>query len=171
MKVDGDKTVEKILFAEYDFPVVSGGVLPGFVTKDSMRSNAELIKVIDERKKRLEEFALKSELSGEETSEKNNILSNLPKTELEYWSRFNTPLQVLLFIFLGFSLGIKKGRGKTKNSGSLGLFFLLGYYVLFFSGVSLARKGNVPAFVVIYLPTLLSLLLGARLYQKLDWQS
>ena len=171
VKVDGDKTVEKILFAEYDFPVVSGGVLPGFVTKDSMRSNAELIKVIDERKKRLEEFALKSELSGEETSEKNNILSNLPKTELEYWSRFNTPLQVLLFIFLGFSLGIKKGRGKTKNSGSLGLFFLLGYYVLFFSGVSLARKGNVPAFVVIYLPTLLSLLLGARLYQKLDWQS
>lgn len=171
VKIDGEKTVEKILFADYDFPVVSGGILPGFVTKDSMRSNAELVKVIDERRVRLEELGLKSNLTNEETSEKNDILTNLPKTELEYWSRFNTPLQVLLFIFLGFSLGIKKGRGKTKSSGSLGLFYLLGYYVLFFGGITFARKGAVPAFVVIYLPTLLSIFLGVKLYRNLDWQS
>lgn len=171
VKIDGEKTVEKILFADYDFPVVSGGILPGFVTKDSMRSNAELVKVIDERRVRLEELGLKSNLTNEEAFEKNDILTNLPKTELEYWSRFNTPLQVLLFIFLGFSLGIKKGRGKTKSSGSLGLFYLLGYYVLFFGGISFARKGAVPAFVVIYLPTLLSIFLGVKLYRNLDWQS
>lgn len=165
------ESVEKIIFGEYDFPVVSGGLLPGFVTKDSMRSNAELKRVINKRKVRLDEFAKKEKLTREEQDKKNGILERLPKSELEYWSRFNTPLQVLIFIFLGFSLGIKKGRGRTKNSGSLGLFYLLGYYILFFGGVSVARKGNVPAWLVVYLPTLLSVFLGTYLYRRLDWQS
>lgn len=165
------ESVEKIIFGEYDFPVVSGGLLPGFVTKDSMRSNAELKRVITKRKVRLNQFAKKDKLTREEQDEKNGILSRLPKSELEYWSRFNTPLQVLIFIFLGFSLGIKKGRGRTKNSGSLGLFYLLGYYILFFGGVSVARKGAVPAWFVVYLPTLLSIFLGTYLYRRLDWQS
>ena len=164
-------SIEKIIFGEYDFPVVSGGILPGFVTKDSMRSNAELKRVINNRKRRLAKFAKKEKLTRQEQDQKNGILSRLPKSELEYWSRFNTPLQVLIFIFLGFSLGIKKGRGRTKNSGSLGLFYLLGYYILFFGGVSVARKGNVPAWLVVYFPTLLSVVLGTYLYRRLDWQS
>ena len=171
VKQKADNEVEKIIFAEYDFPVLSGGDLPGFVTKDSMRSNHELKEVINERKARLKELAAKKTLSPEDISEKNGILSRLPKSQLEYWSRFNTPMQVLLFIFLGFSLGIKRGRGKAKNSGSLGLFFLIGYYVLFFGGVSLARKGSLPAYSVVYLPTVLSIFLGIKLYKNLDWQS
>lgn len=171
VKQSGDGKVEKIIFSEYDFPVLSGGELPGFVTKDSMRSNAELEKVIRQREERLSELASQKEMSQAQINERGEILSRQPKSQLEYWSRFNTPLQVLLFIFLGFSLGIKKGRGRTKNSGSLGLFFLIGYYVLFFGGVSLARKGTLPAYSVVYLPTILSLLLGVRLYRKLDWQS
>jgi lipopolysaccharide export system permease protein len=171
VKQSSDGKVEKIIFSEYDFPVLSGGELPGFVTKDSMRSNAELKKVIRQREERLSELASQKEMSQAQINERGEILSRQPKSQLEYWSRFNTPLQVLLFIFLGFSLGIKKGRGRTKNSGSLGLFFLIGYYVLFFGGVSLARKGTLPAYSVVYLPTILSLLLGVRLYRKLDWQS
>lgn len=165
------ESIEKIIFGEYDFPVVSGGILPGFVTKDSMRSNAELKRVIDRRKKKLAKYSKKEKLTRGEEDDRNGILSRLPKSELEYWSRYNTPFQVLVFIFLGFSLGIKKGRGRTKNSGSLGLFYLLGYYIIFFGGVSVARKGNVPAWFVVYLPTLLSVGLGTYLYRKLDWQS
>lgn len=168
---DKEGALEKVLFMEYDFPVVSGGALPGFVTKDSMRSNAELKRVISKRKKKLSEFAKKDKLSSNEVNERNGILDRLPKSELEYWSRFNTPLQVLIFIFLGFSLGIKRGRGKTKSSGSLGLFYLLGYYILFFGGVSVARKGAVPPYAVVFLPTVLSVFLGTYLYRKLDWQS
>jgi len=171
VKQNKEKEIEKIIFKEYDFPVLSGGVLPGFVTKDSMRSNFELKKVIKARQKRLGELSQKKTLGASEKKERGDILSRLPKSQLEYWSRYNTPLQVMLFIFLGFSLGIKRGRGRTKNSGSLGLFFLIGYYVLFFGGVSLARKGTLPAYSVVYLPTVLSMILGVRLYSKLDWQS
>ncbi len=163
--------LEKVLFQEYDFPVVSGGALPGFVTKDSMRSNQELKNVIELRKKKLANFAKKKTLNSTEQNEKNAILDRLPKSELEYWTRYNTPLQVMVFIFMGFSLGIKRGRGRTKSSGSLGLFYLLGYYILFFGGVSAARKGAIPSYVVVFLPTLLSIFLGTFLYRKLDWQS
>ncbi len=171
VKQKGQSKVEKIKFREYDFPVLSGGSLPGFVTKDSMRSNKELKDVIDKRVNRLAALDKKKKISAAELNEKRGILGRLPKSQIEYWSRFNTPLQVLLFIFLGFSLGIKKGRGKTKSSGPLGLFFLVGYYVLFFGGISLARKGSVPAYYAVYFPAFLSLFLGIHLYRKIDWQS
>jgi len=168
------KETEKILFKEYDFPVTSGGGLPGFVTKDSMRSNEELRKVISDRKndlKRLQKLESEGKLSHHENIELHSIKNDLPKSEIEYWTRYNTPIQVILFIFLGFSLGIKRGRGKTKSSGSLGMIFLIGYYILFFGGVSLARKGSVPAYMVVFFPTALTFLLGTKFYKNLDWQS
>ncbi|MAF78540.1 MAG: hypothetical protein CME63_15085 [Halobacteriovoraceae bacterium] len=169
----GEET-EKILFQEYDFPVISGGGLPGFVTKDSMRSNAELKAVINERRaeiNKLEALKAKGKISPEQENDLNDIKKYLPKSEIEFWTRYNTPIQVILFMFLGFSLGIKRGRGKTKSSGSLGMIFLISYYVLFFGGVSLARKGTAPAYIVVFLPTFITFILGARFYQKLDWQS
>ena len=170
---DGVET-EKILFDEYDFPVLSGGGLPGFVTKDSMRSNSELRKVILERREelnRLQKLKDEGKISRNDDVQLGYIIKDLPKSEIEFWTRYNTPLQVMLFMFLGFSLGIKRGRGKTKSSGSLGMVFLIGYYVLFFAGVSLARKGSVPAYLVVFLPTLITFLLGIRFYKNLDWQS
>lgn len=166
-----DKRVEKILFDEYDFPITTGGTLPGFVTKDSMRSNKELSDIIKKRKVRLKELSKLDKLTPAQSREVNETLPRLRRSELEFWSRFNTPIQVILFIFLGFSLGIKRGRGRTKNSGSLGLFFLIAYYVLFFGGISLGRKGIIPAGVVVYFPTLVFSVAGAYLYKKLDWSS
>lgn len=171
MKNFNNGKIEKILFSQYDFPIVDGGGLPGLVTKDSMRSNKELRAVIQERQARLDEIEAKKTVSPEEARERDAIKRDLPKSELEFWSRYNTPIQVLLFIFLGFSIGIKKGRGRTKSSGSMGLFFLIGYYVLFFGGVSLARKGIAPASIVVFAPSIASMILGAYLYKKLDWQS
>jgi len=43
--------------------------------------------------------------------------------------------------------------------------------VLFFGGVSLARKGIAPASIVVFAPSIASMILGAYLYKKLDWQS
>ncbi len=174
VKFSDGKETEKILFDEYDFPVLSGGGLPGFVTKDGMRSNSELRRIIKERREeitKLTELKAQNKLNAQQINELNNLNNDLPKSEIEYWTRFNTPVQVILFMFLGFSLGIKRGRGKTKSSGSLGMFFLIGYYVLFFTGVSLARKGNVPTYLVVFLPTLITFILGTYFYRKLDWQS
>ena len=151
--LDG-KDNEKILFKEYDFPLVAGGGQPGFITKDSMLSNNQLWKQIKVQRD-------KKELDQ----------NRIAKMEIEYWSRWNTPFQVLVFIFLGFGLGIKKGRGKSRNTSVLGLIVLILYYAAFFSGVSLAQKGIVPSWFVVFLPTLLACSFGIWNYRKLDWAS
>lgn len=170
-KTKGGGGVEKFLFKEYDFPIHSGGEAPGFVTKDSMRTNSELRKVIRTRKSRRAELLAKDKLKISEQAEINHIKNRLPKSQLEYWTRYNTPLQVLIFILLGFSLGIKKGRGRQRNSGAIGLMVLIGYYATFFIGVSLARKGIVPPFVTIFTPTFLATAIGVKFYKNLDWMS
>ena len=169
--LNNNDEVEKVVFKEYDFPVVSGGVLPGFVTKDSMRSNDQLRKVIKERKEYLEKIKGKKKLNNHERHERDNINRNLPKSELEFFGRWNTPFQVMIFIFLGFSLGIKKGRGRSKNSGTIGLIILFAYYAVFFLGVSMARKGNIPASVAVFLPTVVAAFIGAHFFRKIDWFS
>lgn len=163
--------VEKILFEEYDFPILTGGYTPGFVTKDAMRTNSELSSLIKESKNTLKELSKKENLSIKEKTTLGHIKARLPKTELEYWTRFNAPVQIFLFIFLGFSLGIKKGRGRTKSSGTVGLMFLIGYYALFFIGVSLSRKGVVPPVLTVFMPTIFTGLVGSIYYRKLDWMS
>lgn len=172
LKTDNNgEEIEKILFKEYDFPILTGGYTPGFVTKDAMRTNAELGRLINKRKIRLKELGAKKSLQNSEQIEISQINKRNPKTQLEYWSRFNAPAQIFLFIFLGFSLGIKKGRGRTKSSGTVGLLFLIGYYALFFIGVSLSRKGTIPPAVTVFLPTILTGLVGSIYYRKLDWMS
>lgn len=163
--------VEKIIFQEYDFPILTGGYAPGFVTKDAMRTNSELSAIINESKSSLKELSLKKDLTNAERIKLGQIKSRLPKTELEYWTRFNAPAQIFLFIFLGFSLGIKKGRGRTKSSGTVGLLFLIGYYALFFIGVSLSRKGVVPPVLTVFMPTIITALVGSIYYKRLDWMS
>lgn len=174
VKFSQGKEMEKILFEEYDFPVLAGGGLPGFVTKDGMRSNSELLEIIRERKlqiKNLEKLKAQGKLAGGKDIELGYLKKDLPKSELEYWTRYNIPLQVILFIFLGFSLGIKRGRGKSKSSGSLGMFFLIGYYVLFFVGIGFAKKGEIPTYVAVFFPTVITFILATYFYKKLDWQS
>lgn len=172
LKTDANgNEVEKIIFKEYDFPILTGGYAPGFVTKDAMRTNKELATLIEERKNTLKEVEAKEKPTGEDLAKVAHIKKRLPKTQLEYWSRFNAPLQIFLFIFLGFSLGIKKGRGRTKSSGTIGLLFLIGYYALFFIGVSLSRKGAVPPVITVFVPTIITALVGSIYYRKLDWMS
>jgi lipopolysaccharide export system permease protein len=149
-------SIEKIIFDEYDFPIVSNDFQAGLVTKDSMRSNAELWNIMNLPK-----------------SERVKVVDDAGyvKTRLEFWSRMNIPLQCIAFILLGFSLGIKQGRGRGKNSGALGLFTLIGYYAILFTGISLSRKGFLPPMASVFIPTLAAFYLAGRWYRKLDWVS
>lgn len=171
VKINKNKDeLEKIIFNQYDFPIVSGGDVYGFVTKDSMRTNDELKKVIsdyrDERSK-LE----KDGLQDGEKRRYGEIMERLPRSELEYWSRINAGLQILTFVFIGFGLGIKKGRGKSRNSGALGLIVLTIYYALFFLGISMARKQQVITIVAVFTPTVIAAGIGLYFYRKVDWFS
>jgi lipopolysaccharide export system permease protein len=163
-------TIENIHFEEYDFPLMDNNFQPGFVARDSMRSSRELSNLVRNRKRRLKEFSNKKDLTPPEQAERREILRVKAKTEIEYWSRVNTPFQVIVFILIGFSLGIKKGRGRTKNTGLMSFTILIAYYIVFFAGVSLAQKGKFPSYLVVFIPTLLITLVSGYFYKKLDWQ-
>lgn len=155
--------IEKILFEEYDFPILTGGALNTLISKASMKTNTELLKLIKLEEMKLEKIPKKNRSKG--------VIKNLMKLKLEYWSRFNTPLQCLVFVFLGFGLGIKKGRGRGRNTGVAGISVLIGYYVLFFSGVSLARGGIIAPVVVVFFPSLIACVVAIYFYKKIDWAS
>lgn len=155
---------EKILFKDYDFPILYGSYTPGFVTKDSMRSNRELIRVMKQKQKEVDKYLKKNDQGRAKGAKR-----SLAKSEIEFFSRINTPFQCLLFIFLGFIFGIKQSRGKGKSMGSRALTVLIIYYAVFFTGISMAKKAYMPTYLVVFVPTLLAAMLGMRQYQKLDW--
>lgn len=144
--------VEKVGFAEYDFPLFTRDSDASFMTKDSMRTNTELL----------------TKIKSLNTPE---VQKQKIKPELEYFSRINTPFQCLVFVLLGFTLGIKRARGRNSNTGVLVLIVLVIYYSLMFFGVSLAKKGIITAALASFAPTILAFVVGAYFYRKLDWVS
>ncbi len=175
IKILGKKRIEKILFNEYDFPMFSGRGRAGFLVKDNMRSSRELDQLINHKKERLRKYFDKEKqnkkLSGFEKRKLRALLRSLSKSQLEFWSRWNAPFTVLVFIFLGFSLGIKKGRGRIKNSESIGLIIIISYYAIFFLGIALSKAGRCPPIISIFAPTLVLALIGFRFFRKIDWFS
>lgn len=163
--------LEKIVFKEYDFPIVTEKSNSGAITKDSMRSGEDLYRIINERERKIAELKKIKKRNYYQNIEYNTLVKVLPRSKIEFWSRINTPFLCIIFVLLGFSLSIKKGRVKNSNTAALGIFFLALYYVLFFTGVSFAKKGAVPAWVVVFSPTLILCAISARYFHKIDWVS
>ena len=88
--------------------------------------------------------------------------------QLEFWTRFVTALQCILFVLVGFNFAIKSNRGDS-NSGLKNLSILLLYYALYFWGLSLARNSFIPAWTAVFVPSMLLLGLSYLSYRKLDW--
>ena len=162
---------EKILFREYDFPVLDGGTNSDYVTKDSMRSNAELRQNIRSVSQERENLEASGEKGRNVQDQLNDLFKRQLRSELEYWSRLNVPVQVLLFIFLGFGLGVKKGRGASGNTSATGLIVITIYYTIFFTLISVANKGTVPASYTVIVPTVICFIYALVIYRRLDWQS
>jgi lipopolysaccharide export system permease protein len=162
----GTEKVEKIIFDEYEFPLPTSNFKPGYVSKDSMKS----MKVLKESIKTMS-IEKKSLGKNHKNKKKLNLLDKrLTKSRLEYWSRINGPLQVLCFVLVGFALGINRMRIYGLSSSTLGIFFLIFYYVIYFFGLGLARKNAIYVPVAVFMPTFLSLSLGGFLFSKLDWE-
>ena len=152
------KNIEKILFSKYVFPVSQKQFDDRFSIKETMLTSKELEGVLTM------------------TEEEARIAYNFNAKEFfnakyEFWNRKNGAFICFIFCFLGFTLGISGNRGKSKNSGLVGLMCLILYYGMFFSLVSVAKKGLIPIPLAVFLPLTIMSMLGFWFYRKLDWQS
>lgn len=158
--VDSDQdhnTVEKILFKKYTLPISEQRFSYNPATKEIMMNKQELESFID---------------AGLEAAIKKGFKKkDYFNARYEYWNRFNTPLLVLLLTYLGFGLGVKATRSRGKNSSGRAILILVGYYVVFFSLVSVARDGQIPVLVAMLVPAILLTGAGYKMYRDLDWQS
>ena len=153
-----DNDLEKILFNKYVFPISQGQFDDRFGVKENMLSSKELEGVLP----MTEAQALKKY---------NWNKKELFNAKYEFWNRKNGAFICFIFCFLGFTLGITGNRGKSKNSGLVGLLCLLVYYMLYFSLVSVAKKEVIPLPLAVYFPGSIMLFLGLYFYSKLDWRS
>ncbi len=150
--------LEKILFKKYVFPISQKQLEDQFSLKETMLTSDELeglLKMTFEEAEKLYNFNEREYFNG----------------KYEYWNRKNGAFICFVFCFLGFTLGITGNRGKSKSSGLIGLVCLIAYYGMYFSLVSVAKKGIVPIPVVVFIPITVMTAVGIYFYRKLDWQS
>ncbi len=139
--------LRKILFKDYEFPIMGGEPQNFSTNKLSTLTTEELMRNL--------------------SKVHNN--KDRTKIKLEYWSRINTALLPLLFIFLGFSLGIKQGRGRGRSPVALAFLILIAYYVVYFLGVSLAKKAVISAELTVIIPSLILLIIAGHQFKRLNW--
>jgi lipopolysaccharide export LptBFGC system permease protein LptF len=149
--------LEKILFKEYELPISEQRFSYKPSTKEIMMSKSELEDLIEGGLKKAQERGFK-----------NKLFFN---AKYEYWNRFNTPILCILLTFLGFGLGITGNRGKSKNSSGKAILYLIGYYVVFFSLVNVARDGSLNVILAMLIPNILLFVAGYRVYKNVDWLS
>lgn len=158
--VDSDKEnndIEKILFKKYMLPISEQRFSYNPSTKEIMMNKTELENFIN---------------GGLEKAKKNGFdKKDFFNAKYEYWNRFNTPLMVLLLTFVGFGLGVKATRSRGKNSSGRAIIILIGYYIVFFSLVSVARDEDLPVIWAMIIPSIGLLGIGYKQYRDLDWQS
>lgn len=150
--------IEKILFSKYIFPVSQSQFKERFSVKETMLTSQELegvLKMTYEEAEKVYRFNKKEFFNA----------------KYEYWNRKNGALIILVFCFLGFTLGITGNRGKSKNAGFIGILCLILYYGLFFSLVSLANSEKIPVQLAVFFPASVMSVLALWFYKKLDWQS
>ena len=159
------KQLEKILFKEYDFPVFNSDFATAMLDKDSMKTNSELIALINQKKNKYKE-AVELKKDAHETLE---LKKSFYKTQVELFSRYATVPQIILFIFLGFSLGIKRERGSGGNNSPRALIILVSYYIVYFFLISLSQKGSLDPLISNFGPSVLLFFVALKFYKKLDW--
>lgn len=148
---------EKILFKEYLLPISEKKFSYRLTTKEVMMNHQELKSFID---------------AGLEAALKNKYKKkDYFNAQYEYWNRINLPVLCILLTFLGFGMGVTGNRGRSKNGSSKAILVLMGYYILFFSMISVCREGHLPLPVGLLLPAILLLAYGVKVYRSLDWQS
>lgn len=166
IKMDEKGTqVEKVLFKEYDFPVFNSDYATTMLDKDSMKTNSELVQIIEQKRIKYND-ASATKKNADETLE---LKKTFYRTQVELYSRYAAVPQILLFVFLGFSLGITRGRGGGGNNSAKAIIILVSYYIVYFYLISLAQKASLDPLVANFGPSVLLFFIALWLYKKLDW--
>jgi lipopolysaccharide export system permease protein len=161
--------IEKIIFKEYDFPIFSADFAGAMLDKDSMKTNEALMAIIATRENSYLDAQRTPPSNAEEANARKEVKKSIVKTQIEYYSRIITLPQIILFVFLGFTLGIKKGRGGGSGNTIKAIGFLLGYYGVYFLLISVAQRGIISAAVASFAPNVLILIVSLYYFKKLDW--
>ncbi len=90
------------------------------------------------------------------------------KLELVYQDKFNTALAVFSLALIGVPLGIKVSRRETSANFGVALLLTLGYYLLTVAVKALDRHPEYRPDLLIWVPNLLLLALGAWLFTRIE---
>jgi LPS export ABC transporter permease LptF/LPS export ABC transporter permease LptG len=82
---------------------------------------------------------------------------------VEFHKRFALPVAAIVFVLVGFPLGIRTQRGGRAVALALSFGIVVSYYILFTSLEGMALSRRLPAALAIWLPNLLFGLLGCAL--------
>jgi len=82
---------------------------------------------------------------------------------VEFHKRFALPVAALVFVLVGFPLGIRTQRGGRAVALASSFAIVVTYYILFTSLEGLALSRRLPAALAIWLPNVLFTLVGAVL--------
>lgn len=165
---DDGEQLEKILFEEYDFPIFNSDLATKLMDKDSMKTNAELREIMEHKKNDWLKSSLDMSLSKDDLLEKKRTYYH---TSNEYYSRFVTMFQIVLFVCVGFTLGIKKGRGHARQNSIRAGLVLFGYFALYFLLIGISQKGKLAPVVANFSPSIFLLVVFIKYYKDLDWAS
>jgi lipopolysaccharide export LptBFGC system permease protein LptF len=85
---------------------------------------------------------------------------------VERHKRFALPMAALVFVLVGFPLGIRSHRGGRAVALASSFVIVVAYYILFTSLEGMAISRRLPAALAIWLPNLLFSALGMMLLRS-----
>ncbi|MEM6456551.1 MAG: LptF/LptG family permease [Acidobacteriota bacterium] len=86
--------------------------------------------------------------------------------EVEIQKKFSIPFACLVFGLLGLPLGFNNARGGRSSGFALSILVFLAYYVLLNWGEELARGGDAPVLLAVWMPNALGLIIGTVLLAR-----
>ena len=83
---------------------------------------------------------------------------NLARVEIQ--KKFSIPAACLVFGLLGLPLGFSNSRGGRSSGFVISIGVILVYYIMLNSGEDIAREGTIPAWLAVWFPNVLLLIIG-----------
>ena len=90
---------------------------------------------------------------------------------LEIYRKFSIPFACIVFGLMGIPLGVQPRRSGKSYGFILGIFVVLGYYMLLTSAETFAYKGTLPPLIASWTPNLILITIGIYLLVKIANES
>lgn len=90
--------------------------------------------------------------------------------DVEFHKRFALPAASLVFLLVAFPLGVRTQRGGRGAALGVALTMVAVYYLVFASCERVALRGELPAGLALWIPTVLFGLAGAALFSLDRWR-